>query len=218
MKRFEKILTHLLTAGLVAGMALNFSACSKESTMGPEVKEKKVTENESQENTFAILAKKGGQGKGNASPVKNGGSKKPGTQEAPYPQYDSQIIRFHAPTNNYRGGNLDLPNGARLNIDGASLTPPSEIPWGEDVTITMLCEKDSVKNELIFTFGPAGCRFDQAARIFLNYADLGIDKALLYYIDENGNYILQSPDYIDYEQKRMTIYIDHFSRYALAAQ
>ena len=36
MKRFERILTHLLATGLVAGMSLNFSACSKDSPIGPD--------------------------------------------------------------------------------------------------------------------------------------------------------------------------------------
>jgi len=203
MNRLNRLITSSMAVLLAAWMTLNFGGCSKDSPISP-------TAGTDQQTDFQILAKKGGGG--------NGGSNKPGTQEAPYPQYDSQTIRFDAPANHYRGGNLDLPNGASFNIQGGALIPPPEIPWGEEVTITVLCEKDSVNNELIFTFGPSGCKFGSGARVFLNYADLGIDKALLYYIDENGNYILQSPDYIDYEQKRITIYISHFSRYALTAQ
>jgi len=200
MKPVKRILLYLTSAALLAGLAINFNACTEQTPLSSDDNETNVS--------ITALGNKGGQG----------GSKKPGTQEAPYPQYDSQLIRFHAPTNHYRGGNLDLPNGASFNIQGGALIPPPEIPWGEEVTITMLCEKDSVKNELIFTFGPSGCQFGSGARIFLDYRDLGMDRALLYYIDENGNYILQSPDYIDYEQKRMTIYISHFSRYAIGAE
>ena len=170
MKIRRNLITTATTGLFMTALALSFNACTEQSPFQPG-DEKKVTENESQENTLTILTKKGG-------------SNKPSTQEAPYPQYDSQLIRFHAPTNHYRGGNLDLPNGASFNIQGGALIPPPEIPWGEEVTITMLCEKDTVNNELTFTFGPSGCQFGSGARIFLDYKDLGIDKALLYYIDE----------------------------------
>ena len=65
-------------------------------------------------------------------------------------------------------------------------------------------------------FGPSGSQFSPAAVIELNWKDLGVDSAKLYYIEENGNYIEQTPDNIDFQGKTMMIQVNHFSRYALA--
>ena len=82
----------------------------------------------------------------------------------------------------------------------------------------MLVERDSVNNELTFTFDPHDCQFNPSARVYLNYKDLGIDVPVLYYIDENGNYIQQNPDEIDVTNRNVILYIDHFSRYAIGAE
>ena len=78
MKIRRNLITTATTGLFMTGLALNFNACTEQSPFQPG-DEKKVTENESQENTLTILTKKGG-------------SNKPSTQEAPYPQYDSQLI------------------------------------------------------------------------------------------------------------------------------
>jgi hypothetical protein len=50
----------------------------------------------------------------------------------------------------------------------------------------------------------------------MKYGDLGNGNPTLYYIDANGNYIEQQPNSINHQQKWMKIYINHFSRYAIA--
>lgn len=133
-----------------------------------------------------------------------------------YPQSGSTTIKFSSKKNQYNGGNICLlPSRSVFDLDGGSLTPPPSIPWGDPVTITFEVDKDTVTNELIFTFGPHGSQFSPAARIILDWSDLGIEVPTLYYIDENGNYIEQIPEHIDVRGQKMTIYVDHFSRYAL---
>jgi hypothetical protein len=82
----------------------------------------------------------------------------------------------------------------------------------------MEIEKNDTTNELIFTFGPSGCSFYPAGKVFLSYEHLDIDVPVLYYIAENGDYIEQSPDNIDLNQKSIVLYIDHFSRYAIGME
>ena len=60
---------------------------------------------------------------------------------------------------------------------------------------------DSLNKELIFTFGPSGCKFVPAARITLTYNILGVVNPVLYYIKPNGQYVRQTPDYIDIKQQ-----------------
>ena len=203
MKRFEKILTHLLTAGLVAGMALNFSACSNEIAMGPTVDsdQQKVGEPE-------ILAKKGGNsgngGNDGNEPVYN------------YPLYTDLIFLANS-KGSFQGGQLKVENGTTFSFKSGSLTPPTG--WTDDrITLFMEIDIDPAKNELLFSFGPSGCKFGPSATIWFNYADLGVSVPTLYYIDSNGNYIEQEPERIDYRGNKMLLKIDHFSRYALAAQ
>ena len=96
------------------------------------------------------------------------------------------------------------------------MTPPVGTPNGADVTLTMLVERsEDGNNELIFTFGPHGSQFNPPVEITFNWEDLGSDTAILYYIDDNGNFIQQEPDQIDVQGKRMTLFLDHFSRYAI---
>ena len=133
-----------------------------------------------------------------------------------YPQTASHVFPYSPWENLYYSGNITvLPSRSVFDLEWGALTPPDSL-WGQDVTITFTIDKDEANNELIFTFGPHGSQFSPAARVILDYSDLGIDIPTLYYIDENGNYIEQQPDDIDVNGKKLTLYIDHFSRYALA--
>jgi hypothetical protein len=145
---------------------------------------------------------------------------KPGHAPNPgsYPQFGEATVEYWSPKNFYKGTSINIPNGSNFSISHGALTPPSGIPFGEPVQITMTAEKDSVKNQLIFSFGPSGCQFDPPAAVVFDYTDLGFELATLYYIDENGNYIPQSPDYINISNNKITIYVDHFSRYAIGAE
>lgn len=134
-----------------------------------------------------------------------------------YPLTGSAIISLK-PNGLYSGGGITLANGVSFSLSNGALTPPAEIPYGDDVTITVTCQRPNVgRNELVLEFGPHGCQFDPRAQVILDYSDLGVDLANLYYIDDNGNYVLQNPDQIDIRNKRMILYLDHFSRYALSA-
>ena len=95
---------------------------------------------------------------------------------------------------NYQGGFFTLPNGSKFDLAHGSLTPPPEFTWGDPVTVTMTVEIDTIKNELLFTFGPSGSSFSPPAAITFDWHDLGIEKAALYYIDSSGDYIKQAPE------------------------
>lgn len=133
-----------------------------------------------------------------------------------YPQMTSCTAGFFKNWGQYKGAICKLANGSFFEFYNGSLTPPENIPWGEEVTITMRADRDVRTGELIYSFGPSGCQFDEPAILWLDYADLGSENATLYYLDEEGNRIEHLPDNIDFYNKRMCIYIDHFSRYAVA--
>lgn len=135
-----------------------------------------------------------------------------------FPIVKSKTFHFISGPNVYSGGTLQLSqgNGSHFHINEGALTPPPGTPFGEDVTITMEISYDSIGQELIFTFGPSECVFGPPARIKIDYKILGIENPQLYYIDPNGNYIPQTPSHINTKKRFMIIYVDHFSRYALA--
>lgn len=142
-------------------------------------------------------------------------SRRPGQQ---YPIIASKVFKFLPGSNFYKGGTLMIGRGTGSNfhVNDGALVPPDSIPWGSDVTITMQVDYDEENGELLFTFGPHGSTFLTPARIRLHYNQLGVDKADLYYIDDDGNYIPQVPDDINFKKHFMDIYVHHFSRYALA--
>ena len=188
MKKIRKSVATLSAAALFVGLALNFNACTEQSPLSANNDESTTT-----------LAK-----------VR--------TDASSYPQSTSGVVRFHKTKKQYRGLSLDLPNGSTFYVMGGALTPPADIAFGDPVTITMTCEKNSLNNELLFTFGPSGSQFSPAAVIELNWRDLGVDVATFYYVDENGNYIEQNSDKINLQGKTMMIQVDHFSRYAIGAE
>ena len=116
----------------------------------------------------------------------------------------------------WQGGTMQLSNGSVFTVENGSLTPPH--PLASSVYVSMRADFDSLKNEVVVSFTPSGCVFDPPAELILDYNDLGIDIAALYYIDNSGDYIRQTPDHIDYRKKTITIYIDHFSRYAIGME
>jgi hypothetical protein len=134
--------------------------------------------------------------------------------------HGSLLFEYKADEDWYESGNLHAGRGTKnkLVVKEGTLTPPESTPWGQDVTLTMEVDYDTAKNELLFTFGPHGCRFSQPARVVMDYAKLGIDVVCLYYIDEDGTYIPQPPVTFDKKGKKMTIFIDHFSRYAIGME
>ena len=143
---------------------------------------------------------------------------KPGDMPGTYPMFGSDFSYYWAGKDIYKGTAINIPNGSNFSISNGALTPPPGTVPGSDVEITMLVEKDTVKNQLIFTFGPHGSTFNPPAEVIFDYSDLGISEASLYYIDENGNYIPQTPASISVKNNKMLIYIDHFSRYAIGTE
>jgi hypothetical protein len=135
---------------------------------------------------------------------------KPGSTYT-YPIWGRQ--NFYNRKGVWQGGTMTLSNGSEFVIARGAMIPP--YPNASSYYLTMRADLDSVKNEIIISFTPSGVFFDPPAELILDYSDLGIEIANLYYIDENGNYILQTPNHINFQKKKITIYIDHFSRYAI---
>ncbi len=204
MNRFKKLTASLMTTVLFAALTLTFNACSEQSPLEPS--------NGSLNQTLA-KGKKGGSG-GNYPQV--------GAVTLSYVSGSKELSiepRFAGGQAGYTGGTINAPQGSKLQISPNSLTAPERLQ-GSDVTITMEVKKKKKQGEyqLEFTFGPHGSTFSPPAEVTFDWTDLGIDVANLYYIDENGNYVQQSPDNIDIQNKRMTIYVDHFSRYAIGME
>ena len=135
-----------------------------------------------------------------------------------YPQSAERTLFYiHANKSGFQGGNMQVPNGSTLKIKQGALTPPPGWPLTR-ITLTMVVEKDDAKNELIFTFGPAGCQFNPPAEVWFDWSDLGSSNATLYYIEDDGTYTEQEPEDVDMQGQRIKVYIDHFSRYAIGAE
>ena len=116
----------------------------------------------------------------------------------------------------YKGTGFDVPNGSSFGISNGALTAPAGTPYGQDIEIFMTIARDPVKNEHIVSFGPHGCNFDPPAEVCINWSDIGTAVPNLYYIDPDKGYVQQEPDAIYVYEKKMLLYISHFSRYAVA--
>ncbi len=156
-----------------------------------------------------------------ATPVlkKGPGNGKNSASDSPYPQYTEYTVGLWGGKDYYAGAKFSLNNGSSFQFSSNSLVPPPSVSWGEEVTLTWKAEFDSVKNEMVYTFGPGGSVFLRPAEVWLSWKDLNIDidKAKLYYLDYQGNYVEQLPEDIDFQARKLKITIHHFSRYAISA-
>jgi hypothetical protein len=135
-----------------------------------------------------------------------------------YPQYAERNIKCNPSSDIYQGGNVQVNGGSSFHLEVGALTPPPGAVFGDDVKITMLVERDKFRTQLLFTFGPSGCTFDPPAEVTFDWRDLHSKKVVLYYIDEAGNYVPQSPEVVDLQNNKMTIHVSHFSRYAIGIE
>ncbi len=196
MKTIKQVVKLAATGVLMTAFVVNFNGCSEQSPVA-SVSDVPVS----------TLHKKGGRGKD-----------KHNDDELNFPISLSKTYRFNKKENYYRGGDIEFSNDnkSKFQLQDGALTPPPDIDWGKPVTITMEIDYDEASNQLIYTFGPHGCQFEPQAQVKLDYAALGVNVPVLYYIDENGDYIKQTPEYIDVNKKWLKIRVDHFSRYAVA--
>jgi hypothetical protein len=148
-------------------------------------------------------------------PVENAA---PGLAKASYPQATSLTLRLLRLLGIYNGGMMEVPNGSSFTVAKGSLIPNLlrllRLPLA--VTLTMQVDLDPANDFMVYTFGPSGSKFDPPAEAWFDWSDLGGDDVTVYYIDPNGNRIEQTPEQIDYENKRLLLHIHHFSRYAVA--
>lgn len=131
----------------------------------------------------------------------------------------SKTFHYKADGSGYEGGRIYFAsevNESHFLLQDNALTPPPGTPEGANITITMNIDYNVERQEFMVTFGPHGCQFDPSAEIKIDYKALQIPLPNLFYIDENGNYTPQAPDDVNLDEQWMIIYIDHFSRYALA--
>jgi hypothetical protein len=203
-----KTLQAIVGALLITGLTLSFTACSEQSPFEAATENQNVT-----------LAKRTLETQISYITV---GETEAIITDSQYPQSASRTLYYQSDQGDYdyqghyEGGNMNVPGGSTFNIREGALTPPPGTPIGQEVTLTMLVEKDDLNNELIFSFGPSGCTFDPPAEVWFDYTDSGSRNVTLFYIDENGNYIPQEPARVDKKGQRMKLFIDHFSRYAFA--
>lgn len=142
-----------------------------------------------------------------------------GIKNPVYPQTKSVTLEFDKEKGVYKGGFIYLSNGAFLGIREGALTPPAGTPKGAPVTITMTAELDTLSGEIIYSFSPHGSTFEPYAHLTLMFADLNLGdavEAVLYYLDDAGNYVETFPDLLDRFEHLMRMEIPHFSRYAIA--
>jgi len=218
LKALRKTIATAVVGLLAVGMTLNFSGCSKESSpMGPKSEDLKTE--------ISSLAKSG------KSTLRSNAESLTTTDYTTltdgntsydlignYPQTGSGICMYQRSQKIYKGTQFHLDGASQFYLCNGALAPPSDWKKGKDVTITMTMDKNT-NGEIITSFGPHGCTFNPPARVILDWNKLGIPEGQipnLFYIEADGSYTEQKPDQVDMKNKWFILYIDHFSRYALA--
>ena len=202
MKRFERILTHLLATGLVAGMALNFSACSKDSPIGPDNIDTPL------EQEFQIVSL----GQGMPSLAKRISVTKRITSK-----HGGKLVLKHKWMDS-NGNKVEIKVALEIQKDGIS----------EDAELSLTLDDEQFLGNLDLVFGPHGTVFDKAAELSIKAKGLDLsdfdEKTLgLYYDTEDGKWEKRNWEKREVNTEKGEIEIvkaklPQFSRYALAAQ
>ncbi|MCH7677050.1 hypothetical protein IH879_19175 [candidate division KSB1 bacterium] len=190
MKTIRRIFAKVGAGLLMAGLAINFNACTEQSPFeASSTKDQTATLNKR-----PSLSPEGDTATGNT--VEQG----------------SMTSRYYKKWNEYQGGKINLSQGSQFELLYGALTPPAELS-GQNVTLTMTVVQDRANNELLFEFGPHGSTFEPAATVWFHYAG---SNPKLYYVQEDGIRVEQQPDEVDLVNGWLMLKINHFSRYALA--
>ena len=131
-KAVRKAITAVVVGLMTVGMTLNFSGCSKESTMGPT--------NEKEQSLYSQNA-----GESVSKALFKGKPKKLGN----YPQSTTCEVVYSIEFDRYSGAKFNLNNGSSFRFPSNSLIPSSEIPWDQNVTLTWSAEKNDADGEII---------------------------------------------------------------------
>jgi hypothetical protein len=203
MKTLKSIFALVITSLFVVAIVISFPGCSKETPMQPQL---------TADPDLVDLTGK---------PIKETVIDPEPATNTDYPQYGEATCRYAKNYGEYFGILLKTPNNSNFWVDNWSLTPPEVTRTGAAVTITMEIDISPDGNELVFTFGPSGCKFSPAARVIMDYSDLVFGESDsapdLFLVDEQGNYIAEDPQNyeVDTLNKWIYLYIPHFSRYSL---
>ena len=196
MKTISRIFAKVGAGVLMAGLALNFSACTEQAPFEPgDRKDLSATLNKRPDRQADSLLLP--EADNTVGTTKEQGSMK---------------SRYYKKWDAYQGGKINLSQGSQFELLYGSLTPPPEL-YGEDVTLTMTVVQDEADNELLVEFGPHGSTFEPAATVWFHYPG---SNPKLYYIQDDGTYTEQKPDEVDLVNGWVMLKINHFSRYALA--
>ncbi len=200
MKRLEKIITHMLTAGLVAGMALNFSACSTDSPVEPKAG-----------NTFVE------QGLKIVSLGMPSLAKKIIVKKRITKRHGGKLILKHKWMDS---------NGNKVEIEIVLEIERNGISKNAELMLTL--DDEQFLGNLDLVFGPHGTVFEKAAELSikakgLDLSDFDEESFGLYYDTEDGKWEKMTWKKLSVNIRRGEIEIvkaklPHFSRYALAAQ
>ena len=191
MKTFRKITGTLITGLSLAGLTLNFNACTEQSPFEANVSEINVLSKRARTAEKGLTA-----ASSESSTVENG----------------STTCRYQKKKNSYLGGKIVLSQGSQFEVLNYSLTPPADLV-GQNVAITLAVVQDAANNELLFEFGPHGSTFEPAATVWFHYPG---SNPKLYYVEDDGTYTEQKPDEVNLVNGWVKLTINHFSRYALA--
>ena len=194
---------------LLLAAAAVFSSCEQGDVVAPVA---------SEPSNFALTLEKGSNNDNSNDSYNSNNHSYHGTSTLQFPIVVSRTFRYSRKLRGYKGGTLIFsPDGlSSFTLPDKALTPPPGHPERADVTITAVIDYNREADEYTFSFGPHGCQFDPRAEIKLDIRNMEVPTLELYYIEDNGNYLELQPDQIDVNRRWLKIYVDHFSRYALA--
>jgi branched-subunit amino acid aminotransferase/4-amino-4-deoxychorismate lyase len=147
MKTIRIITQSTITALVLAGVALNFNACSEQSPLASQgVNEEAVT-----------LSKRPTL-RATANDVETDNTSGTTTETG------SLTPKYFKKWGEYNGGRIILSQGSQFELLYGSLNPPDDLK-GKNVTLTMTVVQDHANNDLLFEFGPHGSTFEPAATV-----------------------------------------------------
>jgi len=134
------------------------------------------------------------------------------------PEQDKEVLaapipRMKMPQTYYEEGWIG-PAGGTISVGETKAIYPKGA-LDSDIHITVEVELYHAEGKIHYTFGPHGTVFKEPVRLEMPWSYLGdYDGPLqLWYLEENGEWVLVEDAVIEETTKSCIVYVEHFSQY-----
>jgi hypothetical protein len=116
------------------------------------------------------------------------------------------------------GYHFNFPKRVEFYDGNGPINAVSSRMLNRSISTDIQAELDHRRKMLIFNLNPSECQFTPSAFVKFYWHDVDCKNVKLFYINNEGEYILPTNTYIDLKKKTLTAKLKNFSRFAISTK